>query len=309
MKRVTLNGGSVGLDLTVVVLTCDEERNLPDCLRSIEPLGCAVFVVDSGSTDHTLEIARDGGATVFEHPFENYGAQRNWAQDNLPIETSWVLHIDADERLTPELRESISGALAHPPDEVSGYLLRRRTVFLGKWIRHGGHYPSYHARLFRMGKGRCEDRLYDQHYIVEGRVESLPGDMIDETLDFGDWWTRHAKWARSEAQEVVGQGERTGRLEGKLDGTAIEKKRWLRQSVYYRLPWFLRPTLYFMYRYFVRLGFLDGWQGSKFHFLQGFWYRFKVDAFILQMRLGFGPSEQATLPESSQKQTKTQKTH
>lgn len=304
-----MNTGSAGLDLTVVVLTYNEERNLPDCLRSIEPLGCPLFVVDSGSTDRTVEISRKAGATVLEHPFENYGAQRNWAQDSLPIDTSWVLHIDADERLTPELRESIADALARPPNEVNGYLLRRRTVFLGKWIRHGGHYPSYHARLYRIGKGRCEDRLYDQHYIVEGRVESLPGDMIDETLDFGDWWARHAKWARSEAQEMVGRGERTGRLEGRPDGTAIEKKRWLRQSVYYRMPWFIRPTLYFTYRYFVRLGFLDGWRGLKFHFLQGFWYRVKVDAFIMQMRLGFGRSGRTHRPDAAQNQTKTQKTH
>lgn len=276
---------SHSVDLAVIVLTLNEELNLPDCLASVTPLGCPVYVVDSGSTDATMRIASDGGATVVEHPFENYGAQRNWSQENLPIETEWVLHLDADERLTPELSSEILEILTDPPPSTDGFLLRRRTVFLGKWIKHGGHYPSYHARLYRKDKGRCEDRLYDQHYIVDGKVEKLFGDMIDTTPDLADWTVRHARWAKAEARELLLEGAQEGRLQGRFFGGPIERRRWLRQSVYNRFPLFFRPFLYFMLRYLFRFGFLDGRQGLVFHFLQGFWYRFQVDAYILEQRL------------------------
>ena len=275
---------SGNLELTVVVLTLNEELNLPDCLESIEPLGCEVLVVDSGSTDRTVEIAKEAGAKVFEHPFDSYGAQRNWAQDNLSIGTEWVLHIDADERLTPEIRGSIVSALANAPAEISGFILRRRSVFLGRWIKHGGIYPSYHARLFRKDKGRCEDRLYDQHYIVDGKVQRLSGDMIDVTTDLSAWTVRHARWAQMEARELLLGEDQPGRLQGKVFGTSIERRRWQRQSIYNRFPLFVRAFLYFLYRYIIRLGFLDGRRGLVFHFLQGFWYRFQVDAYMLESR-------------------------
>ena len=272
------------LDLTVIVLTLNEELNLPECLDSLILLHCPVYVVDSGSTDGTIEIAKSWGATVVEHPFENYGAQRNWSQENLPINTTWILHIDADERLTPELGKEIINALNTVKPDVDGFLLRRRTVFLGKWIKHGGHYPSYHARLYRWGRGRCEDRLYDQHYIVSGRVEKLLGDMIDTTPELLDWTLRHAGWAKSEAQELLLDSRSSGRLRGRLFGSPIERRRWMRQVIYNKFPPLLRALLYFLVRYVLRLGFLDGKRGLVFHFLQGFWYRFQVDAYLLEDR-------------------------
>ena len=283
-------------DLTVIVLTYDEELNLPDTLESVEGLDSEVFVVDSGSTDRTVEIAKEKGTRIFEHPFLNYGAQRNWAIQNLPIETEWMLHLDADERLTPELRENIKWALEDAADGVSGFLLRRRTVFLGQWIKHGGIYPTYHARLFRRGKGRCEERLYDQHYVVDGTVEKLSGDMIDTTQDLSAWTARHARWAAMEAEELLLEGDPSGRLAAKALGNPMERRRWLRNRVYNHLPLFLRPVLYFLYRYLLRLGFLDGKRGLVYHFLQGCWYRFQVDAYILQSRLreGAGRSRMAS---------------
>lgn len=272
--------------VAAVVLTHNEERNLPDCLASLVEWVDQLFVVDSGSTDRTVAIARDALAVVVEHPFEHYGAQRNWAIDHLPITAPWTFHVDADERVSPELRRAIVSALATDTGSVAGFLVSRRTMFMGRWIRHGGHYPAWHLRLMRTGAGRCEDRLYDQHFYVAGAVQKLQGDLIDTlTPDIATFTARHTRWAALEAAEYESPEHAAGRIRGRLDSpNAIEQRRWLRDW-YARLPLFVRPTLYFLYRYFVRLGFLDGRAGLVFHVLQGFWFRFLVDAFMLERRL------------------------
>jgi glycosyltransferase involved in cell wall biosynthesis len=279
-------GAKTRAPVTAIVLTFNEEKNLPACLDSIAPWVENLYVVDSGSTDRTLEIARAAGAVVVEHAFENYGAQRNWAIDHLPIASPWTLHVDADERITPELRDAIVAALAHDPQDVDGFLVSRRTMFMGRWIKHGGHYPAWHLRLMRTGSGRCEDRLYDQHFYVRGAVQKLQGDLIDTlTPDVATFTARHLRWAALEAAEHDTPPDATGRIRGRL-GTdnAIEQRRWLRDW-YARWPLFLRPSVYFFYRYVVRLGFLDGRAGLVFHVLQGLWFRFLVDALILERRL------------------------
>jgi glycosyltransferase involved in cell wall biosynthesis len=271
--------------VTAVILAYNEERNLPACLESVDGWVQDVFVVDSGSTDTTVGIAQRFGAKVVEHPFEHYGAQRNWALRSLPIVTPWVLNIDADERVTPELRVAIEEAIASTDISIAGYLVARRTVFMGRWIRHGGHYPAWHLRLFRTGRGRCEDRLYDQHFLVDGRVESLRGDLIDVlTPDIATFSRRHIRWAELEADEQSQDRGGEGSLKGRVLGTAIERRRRLREA-YVRFPLFVRPFIYFVYRYLFRLGFLDGWEGLIFHCLQGFWYRFLVDALMYERRL------------------------
>jgi len=272
--------------ISAIVLTFNEERNLPECLASLAGWVDEIFVVDSGSTDGTVDIARQAGARVYEHAFEHYGAQRNWAIDHLPIASGWTLHIDADERITPELHRSITAALAREPREVEGFLVSRRTMFMGRWIRHGGHYPAWHLRLIRTGAGRCEDRLYDQHFYVTGAVQKLQGDLIDTwTPDVATFTARHLRWAALEAAEHEAPAAAAGRIRGRLGSdNAIEQRRWLRDW-YARLPLFVRPTAYFLYRYVVRLGFLDGRPGLVFHVLQGFWFRFLVDALILERRL------------------------
>lgn len=275
--------------LAVVILTFNEEKNLPDCLASLKGLDADIFVVDSGSTDATLQIAKAAGAHVAQHPFENYGAQRNWAIRTLPIRTPWELHLDADERLTPALVDEIRALLEAAPADIDGYMLRKRTIFMGRWIKHGGHYPSHHLRLFRRGKGRCEDRLYDQHFIVDGPITTLRNDYLDIlTSDLATFTARHNRWSELEAREMMAldepPGPTSGRVEGAARGHAIQRKRWQRESVYGRSPLFLRAFLYFGYRYFLRLGFLDGKEGLIFHFLQGCWFRFLVDARIHEIR-------------------------
>jgi glycosyltransferase involved in cell wall biosynthesis len=240
--------------------------------------------VDSGSTDGTTGIAKAAGARVVDHPFENYAAQRNWAQQHLALRAEWVLHLDADERLTTELVEEINNALSGSPG-VDGFLLRKRTFFMGRWIRHGGHYPSYHLRLFRRDRGICEERLYDQHFLVAGRVATLKHDYIDVVAShLSTWTTRHARWAELEAQEILSARREANLVRPKLLGTAIERRRWLRERLFGRAPLFARAFSYWIYRYLFRLGFLDGIEGLIFHFLQGCWYRFLVDAYIYETR-------------------------
>ena len=281
----------VSKQLSVVVLTLDEERNLPACLQSLEGLDAELFVVDSGSSDDTVRIAKEAGGHVCHHEFENYAAQRNWSLENLPIKTPWTLCLDADERLTPELRQEIFDRMNDPAGGADGYMMKRRTYFLGRWIRHGGQYPAYHLRLFRSGKGRCEDRLYDQHFLVEGSVAALRNDYVDIiTSDLGSWIDRHNRWAALEASETLAQKEREDSEQNKvvvpdLFGTPIQRKRFLRSMVYQKFPLFLRPFLFWIYGYVFRLGFLDGVPGLIFHTLQRFWFRFLVDAKIYELKI------------------------
>ncbi|HEV8522947.1 MAG TPA: glycosyltransferase family 2 protein [Terriglobales bacterium] len=278
-------GGAGAPLVSVIILTYNEEANLPACLESLVGLRAEVLVVDSGSTDSTREIAQAAGVPLYRHPFEHYAAQRNWAQRNLPLQCDWVLHLDADERLTPELVAEINSVVERPAADVAGFLLRKRTLFMGRWIRHGGHYPSYHLRLFRKDCGGCEERLYDQHYLVNGKVRELSHDYIDVlTSDLSVWSARHVRWAELEAREILNGHGGAERVLAEAFGTPLERKRWLREGLYGHSPLFLRAFLYWFYRYFLRLGFLDGEEGLIFHFLQGFWFRFLVDAKIFEIR-------------------------
>jgi glycosyltransferase involved in cell wall biosynthesis len=275
--------------LSVIILTLNEEANLPLALASLEGLGAEVFVVDSGSTDRTLEIARAAGCEIVRHPFENYALQRNWAFDHLPIAAPWTLCLDADERLTPELVGEIGEAVSRSDRPFDGYMLRKRTIFMGRWIRHGGQYPAWHLRLFRSGRGRCEARLYDQHFVVDGRIGRLQNDYVDVLAsDLGTFVLRHNRWAALEAEELLARPAAAARagpaVAPLLTGTAIERRRFLRARVYQRFPLFVRPFLFWFYGYVLRLGFLDGIEGLVFHTLQRFWFRFLVDAKIWERR-------------------------
>jgi glycosyltransferase involved in cell wall biosynthesis len=279
--------------VSVVVLTLNEARNLPACLTSVGAWAQALFVVDSGSTDDTVDIAQRHGAVVVTHPFESHARQWDWALRTLPLATDWVLALDADQRLTPELSEAIARALADR--EVGdggpvGYFVRRRQIFRGRWIRHGGYYPKHLLKLFRRGEAWTDARdLVDHHFYVKGPTATLnAGDLIEENRNEDDiavWIAKHNRYAALQARdELSGRWSASdAALSARLFGTPDERTRWLKRR-WSPLPLYLRPCLYFGYRYVVRGGFLDGKQGFLFHFLQGFWYRLLVDIHIDALR-------------------------
>ena len=259
--------------LSVIILTYNEEKNLPQCLESIRGLAHETIVVDSYSTDRTQAIAKEFGARVHEHPFKNQADQFNWALDNVEITGDWILKLDADEYITPELREEIGELLKRSDlhlQNFNGYYIKRRVHFMGRWIRHGGYYPIWFLRLWRKGKGRSEVKEMDEHIILtEGEAGRLRYDFADDNRKgLTDWTNKHNGYSTREARDYVAGYYSSG-----------DKK-----VFYYRLPPFFRAFAYFCYRYFVRLGFLDGVPGLAWHFLQGFWYRFLIDAKIRELQ-------------------------
>jgi len=275
-------------NLDLIVLTYNEELNLEYCLQSVQGLVQNIFVVDSGSTDQTVNIARQFKAHVVYHPFTTQTEQLNWALDNLPIQSEWVLRLDGDEHLLPELRDEIAGTLHTVPPEISGFYIKRRMIFLGRWIRHGGYYPTWILRLFRHKKARSEVIAMNEHVALsEGRSARLANDFVDEEHEgLGAWILKHEGFASRQARVLsqMDKGYDSGWIRPDLLGEQPQRKRWLLHHFYRRLPLFLRSFFYFFYRYFFRFGFLDGPQGLIFHFLQGCWYPFYTDAKLYEGR-------------------------
>lgn len=277
------------LPISVIVLTYNEEANIGPCLDSIVSWANEVFVVDSDSTDRTVEIATQYQARIFQHPFETYSRKRNWAQANLPIANEWICHIDADERVSPAMVAKLRQCFGETPldQRINGLVVRRLIVFEGREIRHGGIYPSYTCRIFKRQCGRCEDREYDQHFLVDGDTLKLEVDLLEITATSLFLWTaRHNQWAQLEAGQLVsGSREPQPRsVQPRLVGTPIERRRWLRYHLYGNSPPFFRAFLYFISRYVLRGGFLDGIPGLIYHVLHGFWFRFYVDACCYELR-------------------------
>ncbi|MCW8194204.1 glycosyltransferase family 2 protein [Proteobacteria bacterium 005FR1] len=276
------------MKLTAVILTLNEEQHLPRCLSSLEGVVTDIVVVDCFSADATIEIARSAGARVIQRQWTNHARQFNWGLSQLAADTDWVLRIDADEYLTPELAAEIKENIVGVDQVVNGIYCGRRMTFQGRLIRHGGVFPIRVLRLFRFGRGECENRWMDEHIKVEGATADFSGEIIDDNLNSLTWWTdKHNKYASREAVDLLNleygfmphdsiaslqSGNRTG------------LKRWVKERVYARLPGGFRAFAYFFYRYVFRVGFLDGQAGTAFHFLQGFWYRYLVDAKVTEVK-------------------------
>jgi glycosyltransferase involved in cell wall biosynthesis len=267
------------LGISVIILTYNSEATLGNTLDSIGRISDDIHVVDSFSNDKTSEIARAHSAHTLQHEFLNYSAQRNWAMDHLPLRYDWQLHLDADERLSDGLVDEL--LKLEPPDDVNGYHVPRLVYFLRRPIYHGGMFPIWHMRLFRKGMGLCENRHYDQHFLVAGTTRRLHHPIIDDHLmTLSEWTLRHNKWSDAEADEFM-QPSKNNVIQGRWLGGPIEKKRALRQR-YNQLPLFFRALSLFLYRYILRMGFLDGRQGLVFFVLQTFWFRFLVDAKLFE---------------------------
>ena len=276
------------MNLTVVILTYNEERHLARCIRSLCGLESKVVVVDCYSSDATLEVARCHAARVIEHDWVNQAVQFNWALTQLDVDTDWVLRLDADELLSPALVAEIKALLPGVGPEIEGLYCGRRMTFQGRLIRHGGVFPVRVLRLFRYGRGQCENRWMDEHIKVAGPTLDLQGEIIDDNLQSLTWWTaKHNNYASREAVDLLNleygfmPHDTVASLRG---GQQAGTKRWLKERVYARLPGGFRAFAYFFYRYVIRLGFLDGQAGTAFHFLQGFWYRYLVDAKVAEVK-------------------------
>lgn len=270
-------------NLTIIILTKNEEQNLEKCIRSFQGCASRIVIIDSYSTDNTVELAHKLGAEVFEHTFENHAAQFNWALDNIELDTEWVMKVDADEEFTLELAEEIKEKLDTLSDSINGVVLRRRVYFMGRWLKHGGMYPQLLLRIFRVGHGMSEMKQMDEHLIItDGNSVEFKNDFSDNNNKSLEWWIGKHNWYSN--KEVLDQQMKADAVNGEESVGATKSslqakvKRFVKNHGYYSLPKFFRAHLYFIYRYYFRFGFLDGPEGRIFHFLQAYWYRFLVDA-------------------------------
>jgi glycosyltransferase involved in cell wall biosynthesis len=247
--------------VSVFIIARDEEVNLPDCLHSVCGwAGQVVVIVDPRTSDRTREIAREHGCEVVENLFENFSQQRNWTLDHAGLRYDWVFVFDADERVSPQLRRDITAVVADPAAKTA-YAARKRFIFYGRWIKHCW-YGAWTVSLFRNRKARWEGREVHEHLIVDGEVGDLQGDIIhNDFKDMDAWIEKHNRYATLEAAEMI-RDERSDRLQARLFGSRIERRRWIKDRLWNRLP--LRPVWFFVYLYFVRLGILGGALGFRF---------------------------------------------
>jgi glycosyltransferase involved in cell wall biosynthesis len=275
-------------DISVVILTYNEELHIERCIKSLLPVVKEIFIIDSFSTDKTVEIAESLGAKVYQNPWINYALQFQWGLDNCPIKTEWVMRMDSDEYILPELQDEISNKMESIENDISGIYIKRRVYFKDRWIKHGSYYPTWLLRIWRYKDGKIEERWMDEHIkLSTGKTIQFESDLVDDNLNDLTWWTtKHNNYATREAVDVLNiihEFLKYDEVDSNFFGTQEERKRFLKKK-YANLPLFTRPFIYFLWRYFIKLGFIDGKQGLIWHFLQGFWYRFLVDAKIYEIQ-------------------------
>lgn len=281
------------LPVSVIVAARNEERNLPRCLESLSDVG-EVYVIDSQSTDATPEVARSFGAKVVQFHYPGgWPKKRQWAIETLPLSFDWILLVDADEALTPELSEEIRRALTS--EAINGYYISLRMYFLGKVLRHGDA-AFWKLALFRRGKGGYECRLRDQdcsmadmeiheHIIVEGASSRLKNPLIHHNVEsLSRYIQKHDAYSNWEARVLLEGGPSGTELAPNLFGVQAQRRRWLKRRLY-SIPG--SPVLLFVYRYFLRLGFLDGIPGliyCGFQAVQMFHTKAKICELKTRMR-------------------------
>lgn len=262
-------------NITVVILTFNEQIHIERCIESAKRISDTVYVIDSFSSDDTVKIAEACGVKVLFRKFDSHAAQFNWGLTQI-ANCDWVVRMDADEYLTKKLQSSIVEAVDKNDTNLAGYSFKRRIFFLGRKIKYGGVFPVEIVRMFRFGAGRVEARLMDEHIVVEGPIGRIEGEIIDDNKSSLTWWIgKHNRYSSLEAYEMYLS---RGQLDTVGGYGAATKRRHKLKLLYLSFPVSLRALMLFLYRYFVRLGFLDGFYGFLFHFYQGYWYRFLVDS-------------------------------
>jgi len=243
----------------VLIPTFNEAEHIAETVANARKLG-PVFVLDSLSTDGTQALAHAAGATVVEHPFIDYASQKNWGLEHAGLTAPWVFILDADERITPALREEVLGTIGKGAE--TGYYVNRLLIFMGRTVRHGGLYPSWNLRLFRRGSARYEQRAVHEHVICDGPTGFLRAEMLHiRRENMTRYLEKHIRYADLESNEWVKRrlGESSGAPEASLFRSRLRYRQWLRRNFWPRVP--LRPLWRFFWMYFLRLGFLDGRAG------------------------------------------------
>lgn len=281
-------------DFSFVILSYNEEIHLPRLLKSIKGLDASVYVLDSGSTDRTLEICREFGVIVQQHAFENHPKQWHAALNSFPVSTPWTIGLDSDQIVTPELFQRLQNFKDEEYQGINGIYFNRKNFFKGKWIKYGGYYPKYLLKMFRTGVGYSDlNENMDHRFIVPGKTMIWKdGHILEENLkenEISFWIAKHNRYSDLVASEEIERMKqiRTQTVKGNLFGNPDERIAWMK-SIWWKLPLGLRPFLYFFYRMVFQLGILDGGRGILFHFLQGFWFRLIVDVKIRERMRGEG---------------------
>ncbi len=275
-------------NITVIIITFNEEQHIARCIKSAKKYSDDIYVVDSFSTDKTVEISKSLNVFVLQNKFTSHSQQFTWAMDNIDFKTEWILRLDADEYFEEDLILEMKNELPKLSNEVVGINLKRKHIFMNRWIKYGGRYPVIILRLFRKGHGKMEDRWQDEHlFIKNGRTVTFKNNFCDHNLKNLSFFTQKHDWyASREALEIILSGLKKNPeiLTKKNTSFNVSTKRFLKRNIYNKLPMGLRSTFYFIYRYFILLGFLDGKEGLIYHFLQGYWYRFLIDSKLIEYR-------------------------
>ena len=284
------------LDLSVIILTYNEEIHIRRCLENVKQFASKVYVVDCFSIDRTAQIAKELGAEVIEHEWPgNQAEQFNWALDNLPITTEWILRLDADEYLLPGLIEELLEKLPVIPESVSALSLSLARAFCGKILHHGIVNNIRIIRIFRKGKARYEKRLMDEHLsVLSGETIDMKNQFVDDNrMPIGLFIDKHNGYATREAALLLDAEYHLTNMDSLPQdyGREVEKKR-TQKARYARMPLFWRAFGYFVYRYIIKLGFLDGKEGFLWDFLQGWWYRTLVDAKVYEIKKACGDDQE-----------------
>src|SRR3990167_1037579 len=266
--------------LVVVILTYNEEVHIARAINNVKNWADKIIVLDSYSTDKTVQIAESLDAEIIFRKFDNYQNQRQHAIEYCKNISEWMFFLDADEYLLEETKSEIKQEI-----DVIGYYLSFRFIFMERWIKHGGYYPRYLLRLFKPETAILHDE-FNEHVTVTGPTAKLKGDLVDHRLkDIASWIDKHNTYATREALSLW-RAKHQGRKTKKLNFLVqTERKKWLRENVWNHLPLLLKSMMYFFYRYFIRLGFLDGRVGFIYHFLQSGWYYFLVDVKYIEMQM------------------------